>query len=387
MREVGPQIKVAYFVPPSRHFAGVERVVHELATGLAELHGDSFDVHVIFSRGYDEEVLRHTAYRQHVLGVDRLLKLPAAVRACVEVNRFDVLICPQVEASVLTWLATRGLELPVFLAHLHGNPRVEEARGSRSTRAAFLLFRHVVARRISGILAVSPSLERYVKETMRPGVPVVFVPNPVRDFDVPERTVDADGAFRFVTVARLSYQKGQDVLLRATALARDRLRPFRLTLVGAGPDELQLKALSSTLGLNDVVEFAGYTTDPARKLADADCFVLPSRWEGFGLALVEAMRFGLPVLATDCEFGPADVLTSPSLGELVKPDDPASLADGLVRMAARDHDPAEVALRRAAADRYSRPAVVSEHASALRRFAQAARRPSYRARAWRYTRS
>ncbi|GAB3196489.1 glycosyltransferase [Geodermatophilus arenarius] len=361
-------MKVAYFVPPSRHFAGVERVVHEIATGLTERFVDVFDVHVVFASRYDEDLLRETAYTKHVLGVQRLRRLAAAIRSCVAANDFDVLVCPQVEPTVLTWLATRGLRLPVFLAHLHGNPRVEEQRGSRATRLAFTLFRRLVAKRIAGVLVVSPSLERYTVESLTPGLPVAYVPNPVRDFDAPERTRSADGVFRFVSVARLSYQKGQDVLLRAIALARPRMPAFHVTLVGSGPDEAALRSLTQQLGLHDVVTFTGYTTDPVRHLLDADCFVLASRWEGFGVALVEALRVGLPLLSTDCEFGPADVITDPALGHLVAPEDPQGLADGLMAAAGRRDQPGDVAHRRAAAERYSRSAVVAEHAAALQRF-------------------
>ena len=364
------RLKVAYFVSPSSHFAGIERVVHEIASGLAEEHGDAFDVHVVFGCPYDEDALRHTAYTMHVLGARRLRRLAWALRQCARRNDFDILVCPQVEASVLTWVATRGLRLPVFLSHLHGNPHVEERHGSRRTRAAFALFRHVVAPRLSGVLVVSPSLERYVRRSLTPGVPVMFVPDPVRDFPLPQRVADPHGIFRFVTVARLSRQKGQDVLLQAAALARPELPPFRLTLVGSGPEEDDLRAMARRLGLDDVVEFTGYTTDPDRYLAAADCFVLPSRWEGFGVVLVEALRFGLPLLAADCDFGPADVITDASIGQLVKPENPEALAEGLVRATRYRENSAHVDLRRAAADRYSRSRAVAEHAAALRHFAR-----------------
>ncbi|NEK94479.1 glycosyltransferase [Modestobacter muralis] len=375
MRTADARVKIAYFVPPSGHFAGVERVVHEIATGLAEEHSEALDVHVVYARRYDEAVLQDTAYTQHVLDVQRLRNLALAIRSCVARERFDVLVCPQVEPSVLTWVATRGLRLPVFLPHLHGNPRVEQARGTLSTRAAFAFFRRFMASRVSGVLAVSRSLERYAARALTPAVPVVYVPNPVRDFEAPDRGPSVGDPFQFISVARLSYQKGQDVLLHALALARPRLPPVRLTLVGSGPEEAALRALSTRLGLDDVVVFAGYTTDPDRHLVAADCFVLASRWEGFGVVLVEALRFGLPLLSTDCEFGPADVITDTAIGELVAPESPEALAEGLVRAAGRRDEPGDVARRRAAADLFSRSVVVAEHALVIRRFTAAARRP------------
>ena len=361
------RLRVAYFVPPSPHFAGIERVVHEIAEGLMEAHGDVLDVHVLFSTRYDEELLKDTRYTLHVLDVDRLRHLATTLRACVAAEDFDVLVCPQVEASVTAWLATRGLRLPVFLAHLHGNPRIEEAEGSRRTRAAFGLFRHLISRRIAGVLAVSPSLRRYSAKAVTPHTEVHFVRNPVRDLgDAAGQRSPRGDKFQFVNVARLSRQKGQEVLLRALALARPDLPPVGLTLVGSGPDEAALRQLSSELGLDDVVDFAGYSADPAEHFRGADCFVLSSRWEGFGLVMVEALQFGLPLLATDCDFGPSDVVTDPRIGDLVAPDDPQALAEGLKRAVRRAPDAESEAFRRAMARTYARYEATGTHIDVLR---------------------
>lgn len=368
--------RIAYFVPPSRHFAGIERVVHEIATGLAESHGDRLDVHVVSASDYDEPLLTDTRYTRHVLGVDRLRTMAGALRSCVKRNDFDVLVVPQVEASVLAWLATRGLRLPVLIPHLHGNPRLEENDGTRRTRVAFGLFRHVVSRRVAGVLAVAPSLRQYTADALVRHTPVHFAKNPVRALVEDEQAGEArhDDVFRFVSVARLSHQKGQDLLLRAVAIARPDLPPFHVTLVGSGPEEAALRRLSTELGLDDVITFAGYASDPAEYLRAADCFVLPSRWEGFGVALIEALQFGLPLLAANCDFGPSDVITDRRLGELVDPDDPQALAEGLKKATARGADPEDGAFRRAAASRYRRSEAAEMHVDVLREIA-AARSP------------
>ena len=355
------RVRVAYFVPPSQHFAGIERVVHEIATGLAEAYADVLDVHVLFATDYDEDLLDDTSYTRHVLGVHRLRHLTTALRGTVARHDFDILVCPQVEASVIAWLATRGLRLPFFIPHLHGNPQVEEQQGTRRTRVAFQLFRHLVARRISGVLVVSPSLGRYTARAVARHTPVHYARNPVRDLGDRGSRAAATGRFRFLNVARLSRQKGQDLLLEALAIARPDLPPVSLTLVGSGPDEDKLRQLSRELGLDDIVTFAGYTSDPASYFRSADCFVLASRWEGFGVVLVEALQFGLPLLATDCDFGPADVITDPRIGELVPAESARALAEGLKRAAARPTDADQDAFRRGTADVYRREEVATTH--------------------------
>jgi len=360
------KIKVAYFVPPSRHFAGIERVTHEIASALAQAHPQLLDVHVVYSSAYDEAALRDPAYTLHVLGVERLRGLALALRRLVAEQQFTVLVTPQVEASVVAWAATRRLGLPVLLPHLHGNPRLEYAEGTRRTRLAFTAFAAVVSRNVPAVLAVSPSLRDYAATALARRTNVVFAPNPVRDLDRPQPESSEDGTFRFVCVARLSRQKGQDLLLRALAHARACLPPVDLTLVGQGPAESELRTLCTELGLDDIVTFVGYATDPLPYLRAADSFVLASRWEGFGVALVEALQCGLPLLATDCDFGPADIITDPVLGALVANDSVAALADGLVNAAGRVRTDAEDEQRRAAAHQYGRDAAAAAHFSILR---------------------
>jgi glycosyltransferase involved in cell wall biosynthesis len=377
-RTPGPdgRVRVAYFVPPSQHFAGIERVVHELASGLMDVYGDVLDVHVLFATDYGEGLLEDASYTLHVLGVHRLRHLTSALRAAVVRHEFEMLICPQIEASVVAWAATRGLSMPFFLSHLHGNPEVEERQGTLRTRIAFQLFRHLISRRISGVLVVSPSLGRYTARVVTRHTPVYFAKNPVRELPGHESRSTLDGQFRLLNVGRLSLQKGQDLLLEALAIARPDLPPVSLTLVGSGPQEDRLRQLSRQLGLDDIVTFAGYTSDPASHFRSADCFVLPSRWEGFGVVLVEALQFGLPLLAADCDFGPADIITDARIGELVAPDSAHALAEGLKRAATRTADSADDAFRRSTADAYRRAEVAKMHFEILSRIATTPARSS-----------
>jgi glycosyltransferase involved in cell wall biosynthesis len=362
--------RVMYFVPPSEHFAGIERVVHEIADGLMALQEDALDVHVIFASHYEEVVLKDPRYTIHVLNVARLRDLPKKLREAVKGISPDIVVFPQVEASVLGWLATRGLGIPVFVSHLHGNPRLEEAEGTIRTRLSFLAFRHVVSKRIAAVLAVSPSLARYATKSLSRRAPVVFAKNPVRDLQAPARMSHSNEVVELVCVARLSRQKGQDILLRGLAIAKRELPALHLTLVGSGPDEEQLKALVAELGIASSVTFAGYVSDPRPFLSAADCFVLASRWEGFGVALAEALQFGLPVLSTDCDFGPADLIDDPRLGEVVPAEDPAAFAAGIIRASHRERNLAEENFRIEVAKEYLPAEASRAHLEILRDLAR-----------------
>jgi glycosyltransferase involved in cell wall biosynthesis len=96
-------------------------------------------------------------------------------------------------------------------------------------------------------------------------------------------------------------------------------------LVGAGPDRAQLEALAAELGIADRVVFAGWSDEVRRLLPTFDLLVQPSRREGFGIALVEAMLAELPVVATDAG-GMGEVVVNGVTGVTVRPEDPAAVA-------------------------------------------------------------
>ena len=79
-----------------------------------------------------------------------------------------------------------------------------------------------------------------------------------------------------------------------------------LLLVGEGSRSAQLQALTQELGLEQVVRFLGVRRDIPRILQALDAFVMPSRWEGIPLTLLEAMGYGLPVISTQSGPGPGD---------------------------------------------------------------------------------
>jgi glycosyltransferase involved in cell wall biosynthesis len=110
-----------------------------------------------------------------------------------------------------------------------------------------------------------------------------------------------------VACGRLSRQKGFDVLLRAASRVARHLA-IELWILGEGRGLPDLNALAGELGLAEQVRFLGFRDNPFPFFRQADLFVLASRWEGFGNVIVEALGCGTPVVATDCPFGPAEIL-------------------------------------------------------------------------------
>lgn len=132
-----------------------------------------------------------------------------------------------------------------------------------------------------------------------------------------------------VSCGRLTPQKNQTLLLQALALAR-RKTPVSLWILGSGPLRANLEALARELGLSDAVTFLGFRSNPFKYIAKANALVLSSDWEGFGNVVVEAMALGVPVVSTECPFGPPEIIQSGENGLLTPVGNPVALAQAIV---------------------------------------------------------
>jgi CDP-glycerol glycerophosphotransferase len=106
------------------------------------------------------------------------------------------------------------------------------------------------------------------------------------------------GTTSFVTVGRLSPEKNHARLIRAFSLVHDRHPETRLILLGGGKLELELQTLVQALGLESFVTIAGQVDNPFAIMAECDCFVLSSDYEGQPMVILEARTLGLPVVTT-----------------------------------------------------------------------------------------
>lgn len=158
---------------------------------------------------------------------------------------------------------------------------------------------------------------------LRPGQ-VRTIHNGVPDTPVPSPLARDDGPATIGAVGRLVPQKGLDVLLRAIA----EVPAARAILVGQGDEEARLYTLAHELGVADRVSFLGWVDDPRRLLPSFDVFALPSRFEGFPLAVLEAQLAGVPVVAADVG-SVGEAVIHDRTGLLVPPDDPQALAMAL----------------------------------------------------------
>ena len=143
----------------------------------------------------------------------------------------------------------------------------------------------------------------------------------------PEQVGIPPGAPLALAVGRLIAQKDHATLLRAFALVHAELPEARLAILGSGPLESETRALVRALGLDDAVSLPG-RTDIRDWLERSNVFVHTSRWEGFGIVLLEAMLASLPVVATSVSAVP-EVVADGETGVLVAVGDVGGIASAL----------------------------------------------------------
>lgn len=149
-----------------------------------------------------------------------------------------------------------------------------------------------------------------------------------------------------LSCAELSARKGHDLLLRAFAAVRTRGYRTRLVILGEGPERAPLERLAADLGVANCVDLPGFVTNPYTEMQAAHLFCLASRYEAFGLCLLEAMTLAVPIVATDAEGGgPRTLLDGGRLGALVRPNSVEALAEAIARHL---DQPAELRSRAAA---------------------------------------
>lgn len=131
-------------------------------------------------------------------------------------------------------------------------------------------------------------------------------------------------------VARFAAQKNQAQLLDACAPL---LQPYRLQFAGTGPTQPEIERRAELLGLTDRVEFLGDRSDVSAQLRQASIFALATNWEGFPLSILEAMRAGLPVVASDVG-GVREAVLDGQNGFLIARHDTAAFTRALGRLLA-----------------------------------------------------
>lgn len=153
------------------------------------------------------------------------------------------------------------------------------------------------------------------------------IPNPI---SITATNISTCTNKRIISVGRLSEQKGFDMLIEAWEIVARKHTDWTLEIYGEGELKKELEGLISKKNLNATLHLCGKTKDIAEKYAESSIYVMSSRFEGFGLVLVEAMSSGMPCVSFDCPHGPSDIIRNNEDGILVENGNIKKLAESII---------------------------------------------------------
>jgi glycosyltransferase involved in cell wall biosynthesis len=225
--------------------------------------------------------------------------------------------------NVLTVLATIGRQ-PFTILSVRNNPKF------RKLPLVWRLGRRLTYRFAKVVVAQTHGAAQWIRNETSANVCVI--PNPVRHIESGYETREKI----ILAVGRLVQEKGHDLLLEVFARIANEFPDWQLVILGDGPLRPQICAQIQRLGLSARINMQGTVRDVDTWFSRCGLYVHPSRSEGFPNALIEAMAAGVPVIGTNCNYGPGEIIEDGVNGLLVPSENEDALTHGLIRMLTDD---------------------------------------------------
>ncbi len=305
---------------------GAEKVVSDLSFQFAKQH----DVTLIL---FDSRYM-HYPYAGELVDIDcpsksgfiaKVLNFLDRARHLYNIfhtKQFDIIISVMEHASFPAILASRKT-----IAANHCNPK-------RNFSKFDWLFARWLYPRAKKVIAVSKAgMAIFQEQIGLQNLGCLYNPvnlKRIRALAEEHPAIHMDSAY-IVAAGRLRPEKNFASLIRAYAKAKA-LQYFHLLILGEGPERPILESLIKELGLEQQVRLPGFMPNPHPYIVSARCLVLPSLHEGFPVILLEALGLGTPVIATDCETGPREIIQHEHNGLLVPVDNTLALSAAIDRL-------------------------------------------------------
>lgn len=320
--QYGVVVRVTHVISTPTGVGGAERTLSDLVSFGASKGWDQLVLNPFaLDPDADELFALYAPARyegRQCLGVRGLPALRSWLSRRVAAFQPDVVHAHLFHASVMVASMRRPQNVAFVLSHQHG----DKFQVGRSR--VLELADRIAARRFDQVVGCSQSVADYL--LYRYGLAPTRVSYVRNGWSGRPRAPSADPlGQRVICVAHLSAQKNHRVLIAAIAKVREHASDVCLQLVGDGADRAELEAYVQRRGLDECVEFLGRVEDVWPLLAEAHIFVLPSLYEPLGIAALEAMGAGLPVVASSVG-GLREIVRDGTTGFLVPPDDAEALA-------------------------------------------------------------
>jgi glycosyltransferase involved in cell wall biosynthesis len=323
---------------------GAERVMLNLARGFAD-RGLKVDLVLVKAEG---PYMSQLPDRVRVVKLEssRLIFSIAALAKYLERERPKTLIAALEDTNLVAIWAQKLARVPTqIVVTVHNHLTSDAQNATQLKRKLAPLLAKCFYPWADRIAAVSKGVAQNLQELGFPSAKITYIYNPIvtpelkqqSQQTVVDRCFDSSPIPVILGVGRLEKQKDFPTLIRAFAEVKKK-QLARLLILGEGSQKTELESLVAELDLQEDVTFGGFVANPYAYMKQASVVVLSSAWEGFGNILVEAMYVGTPVVSTNCESGPTEILQDGEYGTIVDVGDSKAMATAIIETLNSDRD-------------------------------------------------
>lgn len=326
-------MKLLYITNQICGSGGLERVLSIKASYLADMFG--YEVHIITLNqaslplfyDFSDKIIYHDIIADGNT-LDQFLKYKNGLKTLVKKIKPDVIsVCDD---------GLKGFLIPIFInkpcpmvyeRHVSKNIEIKNDNSSflkkLKLKIVYMLM-HIGARKYDKFIVLTKGnlVEWKLKNLMVISNPLSFYPSNVSNLKNK----------KVLAVGKQSYQKGYDRLLVSWKKVIEKYPDWKLEIYGKVDESLELNKLSQQLKVDNTVHFFPPTKEIKDKYKEASVYVLSSRYEGFGMVLIEAMAYGVPCVSFDCPCGPSDIISDKEDGFLVLNNDTEALATKIKKL-------------------------------------------------------
>ena len=335
-------IKILYITPALYSAGGVERIISYKANYFADVYG--FCVTIIMTEGKGKDCFFPVSDKVEIinyeLDFEALWLLPLWKKILVYLQK-QYIFKKKLKADLLRIrpdiaISTLRREINFLTDIKDGSLKIGELHVNRANyRDLDAKHSNVISRLLSRMW-----MDSLLKHLKRLDKMVVLTDSALNDWPELNNVVKIPDALpfkidsqselsskRIISIGRYAYDKGNDLLLQAWAIIEKQNPDWTLDFYGNGNREPYQKQMVE-LGVDQQrCHLFGPVADVKKEYLSSSVFVLPSRFEGFGLVIIEAMACGVPVVAFDCENGPRSIITDGENGFLIPPFDISLFAE------------------------------------------------------------
>lgn len=324
--------KIAFFSGDITNSGGTERVATIIANEIAgESEYDIFFVSLVEKRDkpffeISENIKRFALFNEVVKGSTHIFSICSKLKKIVKENNIDVIV--DIDGildvySLIVKLFTKVKVISWEHFNFYQNPVVPYRKYTRALAGRFA----------DEIVTLTDEDLRYYKENLKIKCPITSIPNPVMNL---ESDISYSNNKILLTVGRLTYQKGFDMLLDVAKIVLYKHNDWKWIILGDGEDRKELELKINELGLQDKVILKGNVDDVEYYYKNAGIYVLTSRYEGLPMTLLESKAFKLPIVSFDIKTGPKDCIRENINGFLIENLDIKKMAEKLSFLMSND---------------------------------------------------